>query len=345
MKPMFKILLGVVAGALVLAVTAPPAEAQCGAGARPFASIGGAGTDNKFRLDPTGTNGVLGQEFGRFWQCSNSNEGNNFAVGDPQKKMGTGCPTQGGTQAGGGWWQVAQTTLRGIEGFIAGTGCAASTCPAGDLCVVVEDWAAGGPPGVGNGAFFVGFRTIETPPAGRFWDLSRQCGPVGTGAQCQASMLPFPVPKITSATKAGVVRQLITDSDVDPAVNVYVHTPNVGPASALIASYDLMIHYGPADPGRDRNSGAWSPLAQLPYSDSAVSNTPVQVACDQGLNDAYIAFGLSFIGGSPGGPVPSQLVGAAIRVECGGDLAEPKPKKGVRLDERPSRPTPPRAGR
>ena len=78
MKPMVKVLLGVVAGALVLAVAAPPAEAQCGAGARGFASIGGAGTENKFRLNPGLSNGVLGQEFGRFWLCSNSNEGNNF---------------------------------------------------------------------------------------------------------------------------------------------------------------------------------------------------------------------------------------------------------------------------
>jgi len=345
MKPMTKVLLGVVAGALVLAVAAPPAEAQCSVGARPFASIGGAGTDNKFRFDPAGTNGVLGAEFGRFWSCANSADGNNFLAGDPQKKMGTLCPTQGGTQAGGGWWQVAQTTLRGVDGLISGTGCFASTCPDSDLCVVVEDWGPGGPPGVGSTAFFVGFRTLATPATLRFWDFSRQCGAVGSSLQCQASMQQFPVPKITSATKAGVARQLVTDSDTDPAINVYVHTPNVGPASALIESYDLMVHYGTGDPGRNRNSGAWTPLASIPYNDAAVSNLPVQVPCDQGLNDAYLAFGLTFVGGSPGGPVPSQMVGRAIQVECGGDIAEPKPKKSVRLDDRPGRPTPPRSGR
>jgi len=346
MKPMMKVLLGVVAGALVLAVAAPPAEAQCGAGARAFASIGGAGTENKFRLDPGQSNGVLGQEFGRFWQCSNSLEGNNFTPGDPAKRMGTGCPTQGVTQAGGGWWQVAQTTQRGVSGFIAATGCLASTCPNDDLCLVVEDWALGGPPGVGAGAYFVGFRTLITPATARWWDYSRQCGAVGTGAQCEAPMQRFPVPKITSATKAGLDRQLVTDSDTDPAINVYVHTPNVGPASAVIQSYDLMMHVGTGDPGRDRNSGAWSLLAQIPYNNAAASNQPVMVPC-AGLEDAYLAFGLTFVGGSPGGPVPSQLVGAAIQVECGGDIADPqpKPKKGVRLDERPGRPTAPRSGR
>jgi hypothetical protein len=353
MKSMVKILLGVVAGAMVLAVASPPALAQCGAGPRVFASIGGAGTDNKFRLNPGASNGVLGQEFGRFWQCSNSNEGNNFTPGDPARKMWTGCgaadpgccPTQGGTQAGGGWWQIAQTTQRGINGIIAGTGCIASTCPSTDLCVVVEDWESPGPPGVGKGAYFVGFRVLETPATLRWWDLSRQCGTPGSGAQCEATMQQFPVPKITSATKAGVARQIVTDSNTDPAINVYVHTPNVGPASALVASYDLMVHYGTGDPGRDRNSGAWSMLAQIPYTDAALSNAPVQVPCDQGLSDAYLAFGLTFVGGPPGGPVPSQLVGAAIQVECGGDIAEPKPKKSVRVDERPGRTTPPRSGR
>jgi hypothetical protein len=345
MKPMVKVLLGVIAGALVLAVAAPPAEAQCPTGVRPFASIGGAGTENKFRFDPTGTHGVLGTEFGRFWSCENSNDGNNFVPADPEKKMGTGCPTQGGTQAGGGWWQVANTTLRGISGLISGTGCLASTCPETDLCVVVEDWEQGGPPGVGKGAYFIGFRTLATPPAARYWDLSRNCGPVGSSLQCSAPMQKFPVAKITSATKVGAARDLITDTDSDPAINVYVHTPNVGPASALIESYDLLVHYGPSDPGRDRNSGAWALLAQFPYNDAAVQGAHLLVPCDQGLNDAYLAVGLTFVGGPPGGPVPSQLVGQAIQVECGGDFAEPKPKKSVRVDERPGRATAPRSGR
>jgi hypothetical protein len=357
MKSMVKILLGVAAGALVLAVAAPPAEAQC-AGGYNFASIGGAGADNKFRLDPAGTHGVLGTEFGRFWLCDNSNEGNNFLAGDPERKMGPTCPSTGNGQTGGGWWQVANTTLRGINGFIGGVGCVASSCPDTDMCFVVEDWATGGPPGVGAGAYFVGFRTLHTPGNLRRWDLSRQCGDVLQGLQCSAPLQQFPVPKITSATKAGDDRAIVTDSDVDPAMNVYVHTPAVGPASALIASYDLMIHTGTTDPGRDRNAlgcappnpggHCWSPLASIPYSDAAVSGQPINVPCDGIPEDAFIAFGLTFVGGPPGGPVPSQLVGRAIQVECGGDLADPqpKPKKGIRLDERPGRTTDrPRSGR
>jgi hypothetical protein len=354
MKSMVKVLLGVVAGALVLAVATPPAEAQCATGARPFATIGGAGVDNKFRLNPAGTHGVIGTEFGRFWACHNSNEGNNFIVGDPQRKMGPGCPSTGGGQANGGWWQVAQTTLRGIEGFMTGTGCLASSCPDNDLCLVVEDWGAGGPPGVGGTAFFVGFRTLWTPGAGgggRYWDFSRHCGAAVTSAQCEANMNEFPVPKITSATKQGVNRALVTDSNVDPSVNVYVHRPNAGPASDLIASYDLLVHTGTSDPGRNRNAtgcappnpggNCWNLLSQISYSNAAVSGEPVVVSCDNIPEDAFIAFGMSFVGGPPGGPVPSQLVGRAIQVECGGDIAEPdpRPKKGSRVDTRPSRTT------
>jgi hypothetical protein len=358
MKSMVKIVLGVIAGALVLGVSAPPAEAQCGTGARNFATQGGGGTTPKFRFSPAGTHGVLGTEFGRFWSCINSNEGNNFIPGDPERKMNpTGCPSTGNGQGGGGWWQVSQTTLRAIDGQLAGLGCTASSCPDTDLCLVVEDWATGGPPGVGQGAFFIGHRSNFTAGAIRQWDLARHCGASDSGLQCTANLTEFPVPKITSATKAGVDRAIITDSDKDPAVNVYVYTPNVGPASAVIASYDLMVHTGTSDPGRNRNATTcpsnpggrcWNMLAQIPYNNAAVVGAPINVPCDNIPEDAFIAFGLSFIGGNPGGPVPSQLVGRAIQVECGGDIADPdpRPKKGVRLDERPGRTTErPRGGR
>jgi hypothetical protein len=348
MKSMVKVLLGVVAGTLVLAVAAPPAEAQCGTGAREFGSHLGGAADNDFRFDPAGTHGVLGTEFGRFWSCVNSNDGNNFGPG-AHRPMGTGCPSRGVTQANGGWWQVSQTTLRGISGLISGTGCVASTCPTDDLCVVVEDWeggTGGGPPGVGKGAYFIGFRSNITTAAQRYWDLSRQCGPSGGNVNCQAPLQKFPVPKITSATTVGADRSVTAGSDIDPAVNVYVYTPDLAAASLLIDSYDLMMHTGTSDPGRDRNAlcgldPCWTPLATIPYNNAAAAPQQVTVPCNSVPEDAFLALGLSFEGGSPGGPVPSLMVGAAIQVECGGDIADPdpRPKKGARVDERPGRPT------
>ena len=121
---MMKLFAGVVSVAIVFAVAAPIAEAQCAAGARSLSSVGGGGLTSKLRVDPAGTaggaSGTVGTEIGRFWQASDSASGNNFA-GD--------CPTQGSTQAGGGWWQVSGTTMRGVDGLISGTGCFASSCP------------------------------------------------------------------------------------------------------------------------------------------------------------------------------------------------------------------------
>jgi hypothetical protein len=354
MKAMTKVLLGTLAIAIVVAVSVPVAEAQCATGARAFATVAGGSGTNKMRVNPAGTNGVLGQEFGRFWQCNDSSSGNNFVAGDPAKRMAAAgcippavcCATQDPVQAGGGWWQVANTTERGIEGFISGLGCGASTCPVGDLCLVVEDWGPGGPPGVGATAFFVGWRTNETPPAIRYWDYSKQCGAQDTGAVCVVPFVEFPIPFITSATKVGADRAIQYDSNTDPSVNVYVHTPNAGPASALLHSYDLMIHNGPSDPGRDRNAACpgepggkcWNLLQSILYADAAIDGASINVPCDNTIDDAYIAFGMTFDGGPPGGPVPSQMVGKAIQVECDPNIADPKlkPSKTIRVDERPA---------
>jgi hypothetical protein len=344
MKSMMKIVLGVVSVAMIMAVAAPVAEAQCGAGARNFATIGGSGLVN-MRVDPAASNGELGLEYGRFWQCDDSASGNNFIPGDPEKKMapaGTGgCASTDPAQAGGGWWQVAATTLRGVNGLISGTGCFASTCPVGDLCGVVEDWGPGGPPGVGSSAYFVGWRSNETPPDFRYWDWAKFCGT----ATCEVTMQEFPVPEIGSSTRNGADVDTVTRSDSDPAINVYVQTPAAGAASQLIQSYDLMIATGTTDPGRDRNSGAWSLLASVAYADAAMGDTPITVTCDNEIDDSFIAFGMTFVGGDPGGPVPSQLVGSAIQVECDPTLADPKPKPTDTLRQRPAQRTPTRSSR
>jgi hypothetical protein len=344
MKSMMKIVLGVVSVAMIMAVAAPVAEAQCGAGARNFGTKSGSGLVNMF-VDPVGSNGEFGLEYGRFWECGNSANGNNFIPGDPQKKMapaGTGlCASTDAAQAGGGWWQVGATTQRGTDGLISGTGCFASTCPAGDLCQVVEDWGPGGPPGVDSTAFFVGWRSNETPPDFRYWDFAKFCGT----ANCSVPMNEFPVPRVESSTRnAGTGdAEIVTGSDRDPSVNVYVQTPTAGPASQLIESYDLMISTGATDPGRDRNSGDWSLLASIPYADAALGGQPIVVPCANEIDDAFIAFGLTFVGGPPGGPVPSQLVGSAIQIECDPNIADPKPKPTDTLRQRPTQRTPTRS--
>jgi hypothetical protein len=312
---MMKLFAGVVSVAIVLAVAAPIAEAQCAAGARSFASIGGGTDPSKLRIDPAGTAGgasdSVGTEIGRFWQADDSASGNNFEGN---------CPTQGATQAGGGWWQIANTTERGVFGLITGTGCFASTCPVGDFIVLVEDYGPSGPPGVGDSASFVGWRVNETPPDIRYWDLSRFC----EGAtNCTIPFVPYPVPMIISATKNDVTgeRDLTADA-ADMSLNVYVYnTQGPQPASGIIQSYDLMISHGAGDPGRDRQN--WSLLGQIPYNDSGLAGQPITVPCDTIVDDSYIAFGATFVGGPPGGPVESALVGQAIQIECDPNLADP----------------------
>ena len=78
MKSMMKLFVGVVSVAVVLAVAAPLAEAQCAAGARAFATVGGGGGTIKLRINPAGTSGNQNTAIGRFWQASDSASGNNF---------------------------------------------------------------------------------------------------------------------------------------------------------------------------------------------------------------------------------------------------------------------------
>jgi hypothetical protein len=305
----------VIAGFLS-AVLAPPLVAECLTGARNFATIGGGGSLISMRVDVSETHAVLGTELGRFWQCNDSSLGNNFIPGDAAKRMappGTGrCASTDPAQAGGGWWQIAQTTKRGINGLVSGTGCLVDTCPESDQCTVVEDWGEGGPPGANDTAYFIGWRTDETPPDFRWWDHAKVCG----NASCEVPMRQFPIPLITSGSEPGV---FTISSDRDPGANVYVQVPAAAPASELIAGYDILINTSGADPGRDRNadcggSPCWEIVQQVPYENGPLAPTQVEIPCETGTT--VLALGLTFVGGSLGGPVPSQLVGRAISVEC-----------------------------
>ncbi len=359
MKSMLKVLGVGVAAAVVLAVTAPVAEAQCGTGVRLFQSIGGGSTTPKLFLNPAatgpGASGVLTTAVGRMWQCNDSASGNNFdsASGAAKTMAAAGCnipsqvccATRDTLQGGGGWWQIAQTTLRGVNGAISGPGCNLSTCPSGDECFVVEDYDVNGPPGTNGSAYMAGWRVPETPGNSRYWDLGVFCGAQGSGTQCTAPFEEFPVPKVLSSSKSGTNRALTMDADSDPSGNVYIGVDGQGPGSSLIKSYDLMVHHGAGDPGRDRNATCggppcWSLITSIAYADTATLGAGVSVPCPNPSPNAFIAFGLTFHGGGGAKDVPSQRVGRAIQIECNPNIADPpKPRPTIRMDGRqePSR--------
>jgi hypothetical protein len=260
-------------------------EGQCPTGTRAFASVGGGTSTDKLRIDPGGAEN-LGNETGRFWQSSDSSLGNNFDGG---------CPSQGESQVGGGWWQVSRTTMRGIEGWISGSGCIASSCPAGDLTVLVEEQNA-----VGDDAYFIAFRIDETPAELRRWDLSRtHAGPF----PAVVTMERFPVPIVLGALNLGGGEFLLKLEFPDVA-------PNVHSASSVVKSYDLYRFTGDQAPGRD--AGSWTPIGQWPYLNGPTIADAV-VSC--GAQDVYLALGNTFHGGA-GPDVVSTLVGSSILIDC-----------------------------
>jgi hypothetical protein len=308
------------------------------------------------RIDPAatgpGASGSLATAVGRLWQCDDSTKGNNFNA-DPGKTMAAPgcniptevcCATQDPLMGGGGWWQTTQTVNRAVNGAISGPGCNLSSCPLGDECFAVEDYDVNGPPGVGGTAYLIGWRVPETPGNTRYWDLALFCGAQGSGADCTVPLEEFPVPKVLSSGKSGTDRALTMDSDADPAGNVYIGIDGQGPGSGLIVSYDLMVHHGAGDPGRDRNDVScggpcWSLLASIPYNDTATLGAGIPVPCPNPAEDAWISFGVTF---EP--DVPSQRVGRAIQIECDPNLVDPpKPRPSIRIDERQNDRTPSRS--
>lgn len=339
-----RFLSGILASAGVLVFATPSAFAQCGAGVRSFATIGGGSSTSKVRVLPGtsrgGATGTLGSEIGRFWQSGDSTMGHNFIPGDTDAKMNpVGCPTVGNGQAGGGWWQISQTTKRGIQGAIGGVGCLASTCPVGDLTVVVEDYGAAGAPGVNGTAHFIAFRVDETPADVRYWDLAKVAPP-----ETDLLFIEFPVPTITSSFKQGTDR-VVTVNYAN--ISFHAHGQTVaGPMSStqLISSYDLMVHTGDSDPGRLRSAATctapnpggrcWTLIHQLPFTGVGPSGVQAVVPCESVTKDSFIALGVSFKGGS-GPNVPSALVGRAVEIECDPNLADPpKPKPSLRVPTR-----------
>jgi len=287
-------------------MTAPVATAQCAPG-QVFGNTGLAMLGAAQVEVLTGAAENAGNEIGMFWRGDNSNFANNF---------GGTCPS---TNVDGvsSWWVVTMAGNRGVSGGITINNCLANSCPGAtdEMVWTIEEWGAGGPPGVGDTAYFIGWRVDATPadPA-RYWDLSRPTG------EASLNLLEFPVANVTGSLRAGTDVNT-TQAYADVGLNFYGQ--NAGGAiadSATIKQYDVCTFVGASDPGRDRSS--WTCSQSVPYADAAASNVPVVVDCADTVNDTWVAIGVTFSGGA-GPDVPSNLVGKATAIECDPNLADP----------------------
>ncbi len=282
--------------AVALSLAPSPARAQCFS-TRVFASIGGGASTDKLRIDPNGAQN-LGNEIGLFWSSAHSGFGNNFAGG---------CPSSDAGQPGGGWWKTTQGGLRGIEGVLGTGGCLASSCPSGDLTVVVQDQSP-----AGNDAFFIALRVDSTPAQIRWWDLAR-VDP--SPSPSVLPLQPFPALTLRAVAYQGGGSFLLELELADVAANVHAVQGSGDlplPASSVVARYDLYRHVGTADPGRD--ASAWTLDQQHPYADSHAVVHAIATCVEPG-SDVFFALGVSFDGGA-GADVASRYVGAALRIEC-----------------------------
>lgn len=296
-----KIFVGVAAVAVLAVALAPVAEAQCPS-ARIFASVGGM-METNLRVQPTAPVDTNGNEVGRFWDSGGSNLSNNF---------GGSCPSSI-------WWGYNAAGNGQIDGALTEGACAQSGCPGSEMTLVVENYDAGGPPGVGGDAFFVAFRVDETPGAFRWYDFGRSDGRVGG----LVPWLPFPDVQVTSSSRLPNDDVEISATLVDVAGNTHgaIGATDMQPAaSAMVNEYQLLRATGMTDPGRSRT--LWTPIATFPYNDSGATVGPLTIPCDDTVNDTWLAVGIGFNGGSAGN-VDSELVGRAIQVECNPTLADP----------------------
>lgn len=349
LKPASRLLAACALTAALVLVLAPAAQAQtaCATGPRNFALIGGGGSTDKVRILPGnswgGVTDSVGAEIGRFWQSDNSGLGHNFLDGDPDYRMAPDrCPTQHPSQAGGGWWQISQTTKRGIDGWVSGAGCLTQTCTEHDITVVVEDYGATGPPGINDTSHFIAFRVDETPGDQRWWDLAKTAPP-----QTDLLFIDHPVPTVTSSFKQGTDR-VVTLNFANVAFHAHAQTETGPlPATEIVATYDLMVHTGDSDPGRLRyadtceapNPGGrcWTLVQQTPFAGFGPEGVVAVIPCESVTKDSFVALGVSFKGGD-GPDIPSALVGRSVQIECDPNLADPAPKPTrSRLDDRPRR--------
>ena len=322
----FKYLVVIAALVLIGGVVAD-SWAQCLPG-RLFRSSGKLG--NNMLFDTTGADNNNNQ-LGRIWDYQNS-----LLSDSGVNTMNTGlCPMSD-------WWKVqtapAQWKLDGVQGaglcIGAGMGCPGA---GSGLAVVVEDYAAGGPPGVGNTAYYAAYLVDETPAAGRWYDYGNLDGSAGG----LIPMLPFPDVVITGSSRAGasisVNYQNLDQTNMVHSTD-WAGGGGVFPTGTMISEWQLVKATATADPGRDRSLG-WVTIASTPYVPGGAAASFV-VPCSSTATDEYLAVGIGFNGGA-GGVLDSQLVGKAIQLECDPNLAEPgdielqKKPSATQLDSKP----------
>lgn len=303
--------------------------AQC-APARLFRSSGKLG--NNLDFDVTGTDNN-GNQIGYFWDSDDANASNSgFAP-----EYGARCPIDQ-------WWKERAAPARQIDGAQGGTGCAGAGmgCPANKMTIVVEDYAEGGPPGVGSTAFYAAYIVDETPASGRWYDYGNLDGI--TANNSIIPMLAYPDAVITGSSREGATIA-INYNNLDQTNMVHstdwAGGGGVYPTSAVISEWQLVKATGTADPGRLRSQG-WVTINRTPY---VAGGAPASflVPCASTATDEYLAIAIGFNGGAFG-VIDSALVGRAIPLECDSNIAQPdtpvefkKKPAATQLESQPSR--------
>jgi len=286
--------------AAIVVLAAPVAEAQC-ATPQTFASTGHSML-GMVQVEIDG--GLTGTEIGRFWNTGNSTLANNFA---------DTCPATD-------WLYQRTSGDRGVRGGISVENCIASSCPGptDEMIWLIEDYGPSGPPGVSDSGHFIGFRMDATPPTARYWDLARAAGYI----PATLSFMPFPWVDQLNRAYVPPFHVRVTFNLVDAGLNFWgANAGGTIPDSTSIVSYDICAFHGANDPGRLR-ADYWDCFASIPYADGPISEYVLDFECPDDGYDTYAAVGITFDGGT-GPDVPSELVGAAVELECDPNLADP----------------------
>ena len=298
----------VITALVVFAGVVADSWAQC-PNPRIFRSSGKFGLNVK--VDVTGTDAGA-NEIGRLWDTQNS------AFSNSNLADGSFCPAS--------LWWLGADPIRIVDGALTSGACVQTGCPTRDLTVVLEDYPAPGPPGIGGDAFYVGFAVTETPAEGRWYDYGLVDG---VTAATTLPMIPFPVVDIVASDRSG--GNVLVTVDYQDQGN-HVHTwlnGGIAPTNSVVAEWHLMKATGLTDPGRDRNS--WTQFATIGYVDGGDTQQH-SVPCTDTIQNEFLAVGIGFAGGT-GPVVDSALVGQAIALECDPNLADPEVKPDFKQKE------------